>query len=628
MIEQIKKRDGRLEPFDKSKIESAISRANKEVRSSEQLSDDAIKEIVDNVCFNCELIEQIPEVEDVQEIVEVELMKYEAYSVAKTYIRYRYKHMLDRARQADLMKKIGEKIQATNIENQNANVDEMSFGGRKGEADSALMKQWALDYCISKMARENHENNEVYIHDLDNYAVGMHNCFDSSTRFITKNGVKRFGDCTDGQVVQVVDMYGNWKKATVHNYGKQQMYDLTFRSAQTTKQITCTRNHRWVLSNGEITDHIEVGDAILIAPKIDKEYQLDPHMWCLGFVLGDGCDFYMYSKDRSRITNSGMQVRLCGNKNNYANVFLAAGWSVRQNHDNGDVTVFTRGNGAFKQAFLDNKIWKILSYDDLCNLFEGYICADGHVKDNGSVCISTSDIRLKQMIEDISSTCGYYLWSESEKYNDTNFKEGRILYDLYLVKSQSNRWVLADIQKADRGENGCMVAWCVDEPTTHTFLLDGCMVTGNCLSIPFDDLLANGFNTRQTDVRPAQSVNTAFQLLAVLFQLQSLQQFGGVSATHLDWTMVPYVRKSFYKHFRDGIKYVTNISFEKNEGSFDPAKQSIHDSFYKSFGDPAYEYAMDMTTKEINQAVEGMYHNLNTLQSRSGNQLKMWLLCW
>ena len=48
----------------------------------------------------------------------------------------------------------------------------------------------------------------------------------------------------------------------------------------------------------------------------------------------------------------------------------------------------------------------------------------------------------------------------------------------------------------------------------------------NCLSIPFDDLLKNGFNTRQTDVRPAKSINTAMQLVAVLFQLQSLQQFG------------------------------------------------------------------------------------------------------
>ena len=87
----------------------------------------------------------------------------------------------------------------------------------------------------------------------------------------------------------------------------------------------------------------------------------------------------------------------------------------------------------------------------------------------------------------------------------------------------------------------------------------------NCLSIPFDSLLANGFNTRQTDVRPANSINTAFQLVAVIFQLQSLQQFGGVSATHLDWTMVPYVRKSFYKHFIDGLKYTEGMSDEEIE---------------------------------------------------------------
>ena len=141
----------------------------------------------------------------------------------------------------------------------------------------------------------------------------------------------------------------------------------------------------------------------------------------------------------------------------------------------------------------------------------------------------------------------------------------------------------------------------------------------NCLSIPFDKLLANGFNTRQTDVRPAQSVNTAFQLVAVIFQLQSLQQFGGVSATHLDWTMIPYVRKSFRKHYIDGLKYIHNINEEDlfNHISTDAG---IDDGEYKLY-DKAYEYAMDMTTKEVYQAVEGLYHNLNTLQSRSGNQL-------
>lgn len=143
----------------------------------------------------------------------------------------------------------------------------------------------------------------------------------------------------------------------------------------------------------------------------------------------------------------------------------------------------------------------------------------------------------------------------------------------------------------------------------------------NCLSIPFDDLLKNGFITRQTDIRPAGSISTAFQLVAVIFQLQSLNEFGGVSATHLDWTMMPYVRKSFSKHMKDGLKYIEKIKDEEyinsvpEELKFDDLE--ANDIRHKD----AYNYALDMTTKEVYQAVEGMYHNLNTLQSRSGNQL-------
>ena len=173
------------------------------------------------------------------------------------------------------------------------------------------------------------------------------------------------------------------------------------------------------------------------------------------------------------------------------------------------------------------------------------------------------------------------------------------------------------------------------ENMIYTHDLDAYYVgSHNCLSIPFDDLLANGFNTRQTDVRPAGSVNTAFQLVAVIFQIQSLSQFGGVSATHLDWTMVPYVRKSFYKHYCDGMKYLCNCNWNLNNYLEDSDTYKkiidipINDySAYLNEADDAgdfdkvYQYAMDMTLKEVHQAVEGMYHNLNTLQSRSGNQL-------
>ena len=151
----------------------------------------------------------------------------------------------------------------------------------------------------------------------------------------------------------------------------------------------------------------------------------------------------------------------------------------------------------------------------------------------------------------------------------------------------------------------------------------------NCLSIPFDKLLANGFNTRQVDIRPANSVDTAFQLLAVIFQLQSLQQFGGVSATHLDWTMVPYVRKSFHKHWIDGMEYIENsLNYRESQYYKEHFNKeniptiSIDDPVYMQDIFPnAYRYAMNMTERELAQAAEGLYHNLNSLQSRSGNQL-------
>jgi ribonucleoside-triphosphate reductase len=148
----------------------------------------------------------------------------------------------------------------------------------------------------------------------------------------------------------------------------------------------------------------------------------------------------------------------------------------------------------------------------------------------------------------------------------------------------------------------------------------------NCLTIPFDDLLANGFNTRQTDVRPANSVNTAFQLVAVIFQLQSLQQFGGVSASHIDWTMVPYVKKSFRKHVRAWYRFVEGYSKEEAEAKTQELEAKygelcFNNEAIKNDLPNIYKFAYGQTETETYQAVEGMYHNLNTLQSRSGNQL-------
>ena len=314
----IRKRNGELAEFKKDKIINAINSAFVEVDGILYETDTA-EDIAIEIENFLKRNEKVMSVEVIQDKIEEYLMRSERPDVARSYIRFRYRREVAREYKADFMKAFSEKLEAKNVKNQNANVDEHSFGGRMGEANGLMTKQYALDYCVSPMAKKNHLENMIYIHDLDSYAVGMH----------------------------------------------------------------------------------------------------------------------------------------------------------------------------------------------------------------------------------------------------------------------------------------------------------------NCLSIPFDHLLAEGFNTRQTDVRAAGSVNTAMQLVAVIFQLQSLQQFGGVSATHLDWTMVPYVRKSFYKHFVKGLIYIEGCTYdhELQECLNGITKETeIYDEKYQNIP-RAFNYAMDMTVEEIEQAVEGLYHNLNTLQSRSGNQL-------
>ena len=141
----------------------------------------------------------------------------------------------------------------------------------------------------------------------------------------------------------------------------------------------------------------------------------------------------------------------------------------------------------------------------------------------------------------------------------------------------------------------------------------------NCLSLPIDDLLKKGMKTRQVFIRPANSLTTAMQLVAVAIQLQSLQQFGGVAVTHIDWTMIPYIRKSYFKYYNEGLKFI------KNKKELKLTKDAIeHTSIddktvYKN--KKVRNFADEMIRKEIHQSIEGLLHNLNSLQSRSGNQL-------
>lgn len=191
------KRDGRIEEYNKKKIKDAIAKANLDTEEkyripTEELLEEIVDDIVEDLTSGCANYQENEnwsiEIEEIQDTVELCLQKRGYFILAKNYIKYRYKRELVRESKKYLMDEVAEKIGATNIQNQNANVDEGSFGGRMGEANSAVMKDYALNNCMSEMAKNNHLNNEIYIHDLDSYAVGMHNCLSVPFDKLLANG--------------------------------------------------------------------------------------------------------------------------------------------------------------------------------------------------------------------------------------------------------------------------------------------------------------------------------------------------------------------------------------------------------------------------------------------------------
>lgn len=609
-MEYVIKRDGRKAPFDRVRIYNAIKAAMKHVDHENDV-------LAFKIAIDIERMTEPMSVEQIQDLVEQRLMESDYKDVAKAYIIYRAGKSKIRSEQMEFDRIIGEKLRADNVQNQNANVDEASFGGRKGEADSEMMRRYALNNIVSDMARKNHENNMIYIHDLDSYAVGMHNCAKRTTKFITDRGVFSFEDFSDGDHVTVLTHTGQYKNATVHCFGLQYLQKITFYRAGVEQVEYFTPNHRWILQDGSQTIDLDVGDKVAKAPNIrhfdfDSASESEQYYWCLGFVLGDGVNASRWSHGVKQADVQFVRLRLCGEKVKYANRFKNLKHSVKE-LDNGDLYLTFSSTIGFTKQFPDITNMTIAEKHAM---FDGLYCADGQQTGNRKS-ITTTDEQIASFIEDICPSFGYYITHVVEKTGEqTNYgKRGFTKEFTFTGDRNKYYWTVVDI------DEGCVEdVWCLDVEEDHSFVLPNGIVTGNCLTLPFDDLLANGFNTRQTDVRPANSVSTAFQLIAVLFQLQSLQQFGGVSASHLDWSMVPYVRKSFIKHYNDGLRYIEGLKPFSKDTIKRLLDVTIEHEHYKQH-EKVWQYAMDKTKDEIEQAVEGMFHNLNTLQSRSGNQL-------
>ena len=149
----------------------------------------------------------------------------------------------------------------------------------------------------------------------------------------------------------------------------------------------------------------------------------------------------------------------------------------------------------------------------------------------------------------------------------------------------------------------------------------------NCLFVDFQDLFENneGFQTRNGNVRKPNDIMTFFQLVAVVFQCESQVQYGGVGANKIDYDAAPYVAITFKKAFKDALIACNRYSDEYADSIIeelgDSCKLGNERLMYSDEYEWVYEMAKRQTEKKTLQAAESLYHNLNTLESRSGSQV-------
>lgn len=313
----IMKRSGERVPFDESKIVRAIEKANAEVTIPlEKMSEEKIEEIAAQIKRDAENAGRDLSVEEIQDKVEDSLMIAGYCTLARLYITYRYKHNLDR-KKSTLDKKIESLI------NVKVNKDGSVSGGNEevnqenSNKDTKVLSvqrdymagEWSREYTNRNLLPEDvvnaHRSGLIHVHDTDYMAQTEHNCFSSKTEFVTRNGVVSFADCKDGQVVEVLDKDGVWREATVKCYGKQKLQDVVLKKDDEEKLISCTANHRWILSDETVTTALKEGDVLYgHLWKVDSITECDgalEDVWCVeepvthsftlagGIVTGNCC---------------------------------------------------------------------------------------------------------------------------------------------------------------------------------------------------------------------------------------------------------------------------------------------------------------------------------------------------
>lgn len=171
------KRSGKEVVFDPAKIKAAVDKANATVKDTDRLTSGQIYEIVGHVIDRCEGLGRAASVEEIQDMVEEEIMRRDAYKVANHYITYRYKRALIR-KSNSTDQQILSLIERDNEEvmQENSNKNPIVNSVQRDYMAGAVSKDITNRLLLPQEVVEAHEEGIIHFHDADYYAQHMHNC--------------------------------------------------------------------------------------------------------------------------------------------------------------------------------------------------------------------------------------------------------------------------------------------------------------------------------------------------------------------------------------------------------------------------------------------------------------------
>ena len=183
MIQTVVKRDGRIVGFNEEKIVAAIRKAM--LRTEEGEDEHLVHQIADRIAMRGKA--QMT-VEEIQDLVELELMKSARKDVAKIYIQYRNQRSIARkAKTRDMFLEIIN-IKSNDVTRENANMNADTPAGMMMKFASETTKPFVDDYLLSDEVREAVKKNYLHIHDKDYYPTKSLTCVQHPLDHVLEGG--------------------------------------------------------------------------------------------------------------------------------------------------------------------------------------------------------------------------------------------------------------------------------------------------------------------------------------------------------------------------------------------------------------------------------------------------------